>query len=379
MAKPKLKARRLMVARSKAKGAMKNKEAMKEKEAAKAKPDPANLPAKKKPRTPFFPYKPTNTILLIGEGNFSFALSVATKLESGANIVATAYDSEKVAREKYDDIQANIDGFTKLGGTVIFDVDGTNISGCKEVRGKKFSHIVFNFPHVGAGIKDQSRNIQTNQKLLLDFFTSAREFLVAGAAKPKVAAQKARKPRDGDDDSDSDDGEAARNTKKRRTRSKDGKPIVDVMEFGGVQAQVVYDATEEKYEPADEDEAAEPGTIHVALKSGKPYDHWNIKQLARTCSLYPGPTRPFDVDAYPGYAHRRTLGFKDGVSKDGNKEISDKNPKLYSFISNSGQDGKQAGTAPNGKGRKTKAQHAMGVNSESFDGTKQGKKRLRKN
>jgi 25S rRNA (uracil2634-N3)-methyltransferase len=29
----------------------------------------------------------------------------------------------------------------------------------------------------------------------------------------------------------------------------------------------------------------------------------------------------FDPALYPGYAHRRTIGFKDGVSKKGNEEI----------------------------------------------------------
>ncbi|KAJ2158216.1 Meiotic nuclear division protein 1 [Coemansia sp. RSA 552] len=136
-------------------------------------------PSKHK-RKPYFPYATHHTILLVGEGNFSFARSVAERLESGANMVATAYDSESVARDKYSDLEDHLSVFRDLGGTVLFGVDGTALDGCSLIRGRRFSHIVFNFPHVGAGIKDQDRNIISNQELLVGFFGSAQAFLDEG-------------------------------------------------------------------------------------------------------------------------------------------------------------------------------------------------------
>ncbi|KAJ2483443.1 hypothetical protein IWW56_000449 [Coemansia sp. RSA 2131] len=332
---------------------------------AKAKAAPPKQPAKQPVRKPFFPYTQSSTILLIGEGNFSFAHSIATKLGTAANIVATAYDSELVARQKYIDVDDHIQAFVKLGGTVLFDVDGTQLDACEKLRGMLFSHIVFNFPHAGAGIKDQERNIKVNQQLLVGFFNSARPLLVVGTIKPTVS--KVRKLQS-DDDSDNDDMPAP---KKRRTKGKDKPP--SVIEFDGIQAQVVYDAVDNKYDPADEEEQIKAGEIHVALKSGLPYANWNIRQLARSCGLVTRISHPFNLDAYPGYEHRRTLGFKHGVSKDGNAEIANKEPKTHVFCAQVEDTDAQDGEKP--KDKKTKAQRMLGVNSESFDGSKKGKRR----
>ena len=59
------------------------------------------------------------------------------------------------------------------------------------------------------------------------------------------------------------------------------------------------------------------GEINITLKKGKPYDLWNLKGLGAKLTL--GSMKyetalHFDVDAYPGYTHRRTIGFKEGVS-----------------------------------------------------------------
>ncbi|KAJ2498430.1 hypothetical protein GGH96_004345 [Coemansia sp. RSA 1972] len=330
---------------------------------AKAKATPPKQPTKQVARKPFFPYTPSSTILLIGEGNFSFAHSIATRLGTASNIVATAYDSELVARQKYIDVDDHIQVFEKLGGTVLFDVDGTQLHACEKLKNKVFSHIVFNFPHAGAGIKDQERNIKVNQELLIGFFNSARPLLVTGTKKPIVS--KVRKLQS--DDSDDDDIPVP---KKRRTKAKDKPP--SVIEFDGIQAQVVYDAVDSKYDPADEEEQVKAGEIHVALKSGLPYANWNIRQLARSCGLVTRISHPFNLAAYPGYEHRRTLGFKHGVSKDGNTEIANKEPKTHVFCTQvedtDGQDEKP-------KDKKTKGQRMLGVNSESFDGSKKVKRR----
>ncbi|KAJ2628056.1 hypothetical protein H4R22_004093 [Coemansia sp. RSA 1290] len=128
------------------------------------------------------------------------------------------------------------------------------------------------------------------------------------------------------------------------------------------QAEVVYDAVDQ-YDPAPED-VVEPGQIHVTLKSGPPYDKWNIKHLARECGLVTMRTSNFVLDSFPGYEHRRTLGFKEGVSKDENKEIRDKNPKLYQFISKPKTDESDTISA-NGKRKKGSKKQALGITSES--------------
>ncbi|KAI7822791.1 hypothetical protein BX661DRAFT_124512, partial [Kickxella alabastrina] len=203
------------------------------------------------------------TILLIGEGNFSFAHSLAKRLGSAQNITATAFDTRPIALEKYHDAQIHLDALQEMGGEVLFGVDGTALDKVEELKGRSFSHIVFNFPHAGAGIKDQTKNILTNQVLMMGFFESSVSFLHKGTA---VAV------------------------------------------------------------------AVKPGQIHVALKSGPPYSHWNIRQLAKDSGLMSRGSVVFDFSAFPGYEHRRTLGFKEGVSKDENREIKDKDPLIHMFV-----------------------------------------------
>ncbi|KAI8578792.1 hypothetical protein K450DRAFT_245549 [Umbelopsis ramanniana AG] len=210
------------------------------------------------------PYEFLDKILLVGEGNFSFARSLVENITNGGeNLVATCYDSEEVLYEKYEgEAKDNIDVIKELGATVLFEVDATQLEKCKALRKLKFSKIVFNFPHAGAGIKDQDRNVQSNQKLLKSFFVSAAPFLQSKTAGDEV------------------DGE-----------------------------------------------------IHVTLKSGQPYDLWSIRTMAKATDLLrPKTAFPFVPSMYPGYAHRRTLGFKEGQSKRENEEIADKKPKTYIFV-----------------------------------------------
>lgn len=117
---------------------------------------------------------------MILKGNFSFARSVAELLPSIAyKIFATCYDSESDLKEKYEDAIENIQAIEDLGGTVLYHIDATKLAKLKQFKGKRFDKIVFNFPHVGAGIKDQDRNILTNQKLLQSFFENAAELLTS--------------------------------------------------------------------------------------------------------------------------------------------------------------------------------------------------------
>jgi 25S rRNA (uracil2634-N3)-methyltransferase len=100
------------------------------------------------------PYEFSDKILLVGEGNFSFARSLVENIiHSGENVVATCYDSEEVLYEKYEDeAKENIDVIKELGATVLFEVDATLLEKCKFIRKLKFSKIVFNFPHAGMSL-----------------------------------------------------------------------------------------------------------------------------------------------------------------------------------------------------------------------------------
>ncbi|KAI4726815.1 hypothetical protein E4T49_05495 [Aureobasidium sp. EXF-10728] len=54
------------------------------------------------------------------------------------------------------------------------------------------------------------------------------------------------------------------------------------------------------------------GTVIVTLFEGEPYTLWNIRDLARHSGLEVQRSFRFQADAYPGYAHARTLGNIEG-------------------------------------------------------------------
>lgn len=192
-------------------------------------------------------------ILLVGEGNFSFALSLAESIHRADNLVVTTFDSVEIAKEKYSEVEANALALEEMEGSVLYNVNAMNLAATPELKSKTFNKIIFNFPHVGAGIKDQDENIRANQQLLMEFFNESRQKL------------------------------------------------------------------------------KEKGQVIVTIKTGLPYDKWNIKILARSARLKLARSFDFHPSDFPGYAHRRTIGYVDKVSAKDNEEIIKKSPKTYIF------------------------------------------------
>ena len=76
------------------------------------------------------------------------------------------------------------------------------------------------------------------------------------------------------------------------------------------------------------------GRIIVTIFEGKPYDLWNIRDLARHVGLKVLRSFRFQASAYPGYKHARTLGnIKDG----GGWKGEDRTARTYIFDSKDAQ------------------------------------------
>ncbi|MEH2444618.1 MAG: Rossmann-like fold-containing protein [Nostoc sp.] len=116
-----------------------------------------------------------NRVLLVGEGNFSFALSLAKQVKSHQvqNIVATSYDSETEVKQKYADANDNISKLQNGQVQVLHQVDATNLNPNLGL----FSSIVFNFPFVSG---DRPGAVSRNVEMLQGFFNSAVQFLEPG-------------------------------------------------------------------------------------------------------------------------------------------------------------------------------------------------------
>ncbi|TCD62628.1 hypothetical protein EIP91_006612 [Steccherinum ochraceum] len=130
---------------------------------------------------PTVPFAPSDKILLVGEGNFSFAHALivdppeSLRYLPPENIIATAYD---------------------------------------QIKRKNATK--------SRGIADQDRNILSNQVLLLGFLRSASQFLTHGPV-PKVHSSKGK---DRQDDAE-DDGE-------NDEEGRDGSPVQEVASRGRI-------------------------------------------------------------------------------------------------------------------------------------------------
>ncbi|KAJ8755002.1 hypothetical protein K2173_015514 [Erythroxylum novogranatense] len=123
-------------------------------------------------------YSSDHRILLVGEGDFSFSLSLAVSFGSGSNIVATSRDTLGALIKKYKKVESNLETLKYLGASVLHGVDATQMQRHESLRMHKFDRIVFNFPHAGFhGREDNPDMIERHRKLLRRFFSNAINML----------------------------------------------------------------------------------------------------------------------------------------------------------------------------------------------------------
>ncbi|KAL2181382.1 uncharacterized protein P884DRAFT_188475 [Thermothelomyces heterothallicus CBS 202.75] len=209
-----------------------------------------------KNQQPTIPFAPSDRILLVGEGDLSFAASLITHHHC-TNVTATVLEPNFAELSaKYPHVSANtavIESPDHPNCRLLYGIDArklppftsrpnttttTNKNNHNRSKGKPeheppvgaMKRIIFNFPHTGGKSKDVNRQVRYNQELLVDFFRRAQLSLAPG------------------------------------------------------------------------------GTIIVTLFEGEPYTLWNIRDLARHAGLQVERSFRFVAAAYPGYGHARTLG-----------------------------------------------------------------------
>uniref|UniRef100_A0A0E0M2I7 25S rRNA (uridine-N(3))-methyltransferase BMT5-like domain-containing protein n=1 Tax=Oryza punctata TaxID=4537 RepID=A0A0E0M2I7_ORYPU len=124
-------------------------------------------------------YSSMQSILVIGDGDFSFSRSLATAFCSGENLVSTSLDSYETLRAKYAKAESNIMILKKMGATTLHGVDAKTMKHHTDLKMRRFDRIVFNFPH--AGFKGNGENdvrlIKLHKDLVRGFFHNARHLL----------------------------------------------------------------------------------------------------------------------------------------------------------------------------------------------------------
>ena len=135
----------------------------------------------------------TRTVLLLGEGNFSYALArVRLHLlkhdwdDYAIHMIATSYDSEEELYQKYPESRKVLTKLRQLDNkrsancqiSIYHRVDATNIRGTLPEQALKdlinVDEITFCHPHIG------SEDLRLNSSLVAHFFNSAKSL------RPKV-------------------------------------------------------------------------------------------------------------------------------------------------------------------------------------------------
>ncbi|CAB4252859.1 similar to Saccharomyces cerevisiae YIL096C Putative protein of unknown function [Maudiozyma barnettii] len=225
------------------------------------------------------PFSSDETLLLIGEGDFSFAKSIIEQSYiKPENLIATSYDASITELNlKYPNtFQSNYDFLVQEGVKILFQTDATKLVRSMKIskhtpwskimgpewRHKYLNNIMFNFPHTGKGIKDQDRNIRDHQELVFGYFDSSKQLFSLVNSHIK-------------------------GTKNKHTQGYDLEKTSKNSNPDGI--------SPEGY-----------GKILLTVFAGEPYDSWQIKTLAKDNRLMLDKSSKFIWENYPEYHHKRT-------------------------------------------------------------------------
>ena len=118
-------------------------------------------------------------VLLVGEGDFTFALALAT-VSPELSLTATGFDAREALVAKYRDAPHTLRKLEARGARVVHGVDATRLG---DFEGGGFDEVVFSHPHLG--VEDQEAHF----RLLAHYFASAIK--VAGVVRVTLAASQA--------------------------------------------------------------------------------------------------------------------------------------------------------------------------------------------
>ncbi|XP_047975013.1 uncharacterized protein At4g26485-like [Salvia hispanica] len=124
-------------------------------------------------------YSSRHSILLVGEGDFSFSACLARALGSAANIIATSLDSQEFLMKNYGNAMSNIEELRRREGKVMHEIDATKMANHELLGHLKFDRIIYNFPYAGMFDKSMPRETQLSlhRELVSKFLMNAKNMI----------------------------------------------------------------------------------------------------------------------------------------------------------------------------------------------------------
>lgn len=240
---------------------------------------------------------PTNTILVIGDGDLSYTLSLIKDhfiLED--SIITSVPEKSEEALVKSFRCEDNI-AFLK-NVKVLYGIDVMKKLNLPQLIGEaRIARIVFNHPHTGEGIKDRDLNIKSQKKLILQFLLQA-SLLLEDAHKAKDRSISLVDP-----------------LKRSSCMAMDHSGSSSIGTGGGCCGfgtgdGVLSTIDTKKGSKIEISTVSMEPEIHLTVWEGDPYDLWDVKKLAfNGCpKLALKESFPFIHKRYPSYAHQKTNG-----------------------------------------------------------------------
>ncbi|CQB88995.1 Domain of uncharacterised function (DUF2431) [Chlamydia trachomatis] len=241
-------------------------------------------------------------VLLIGEGDFSFAKSlILQNFIQPENLIATSFDSFEQLINKYENVNEIIEELKNMGVIIMHEIDGTNLLKSLKLNPNKLkrnnqnsdvgkvkklklfkdygnvNYIMFNFPHNGKGIKDVDRNIRDHQRLMLLFFENCQQ-------------------------------------------------LFDVINTDTISGYNTFNSNNNNNNNNNTSGSSSTGKIIISMFEGEPYHSWGIKILGKSQGWKVERSGKFDWSMFPEYHHRRTTSMKDTT-----KPANERDARMYIF------------------------------------------------
>ncbi|EDO16726.1 hypothetical protein Kpol_1003p31 [Vanderwaltozyma polyspora DSM 70294] len=252
----------------------------------------------------YIPFGKEETLLLIGEGDFSYARSIIEQeYILPKNLIVTSYDASiQELKLKYPhSFEENYKFLIENGVLIFFRIDATNLIksfkiskkmpwkkimmnyGHPELSNKVVQNIMFNFPHTGKGVKDMDRNIRDHQELIYKYFSNCKDLF-------------------------SNINSTIINSRNSYTQGYS-------LDSNGSNGSGYDKLTEEGF-----------GKIILSVFTGEPYDLWQVRTLAKDNGLKVERSNKFQWENYPEYHHRRTNSEQDTT-----KRAEEREARIYVF------------------------------------------------